>query len=876
MYHAYSNPGVGWYTEDLTAETGAPPAALGSGLSAFADVSASNQDVFFVGTNQHLYQLFSNPGVAWYSADLTAITGAPVAAPGTGLSAFEDVAHGNQDLFYIAANQHVYQLFSDPGVTWYPVDLTTTIGAPAASPETSLSAFEDVEHGNQDVFYIAANQHVYQLFSNPGVTWYPVDLTATTDAPAAAPGSGLGAFADVSAGNQDVFYVGTDQHIHQLFSNPGVTWYTADLTAAASATPAASGTGLSAFADLSAGNQDVFYVGTDQHVHQLFSDPGVAWYPEDLTSIAGAVPATSGTGLSAFADPTYGNQDVFYVGTDQHVHQFFSNPGVTWYVGDVTGGAAANSALSSFAPGEGYVTISGQITAGGSGLPGVTVSLSGTISLAATTDSNGNYSFSVPAGGSYTVTPSDASGDTFTASASQPLTSVSANQTVNFAVVLDTTPDPPPSPYPNSVSSPPSAPAGSCNITGTWNDGAYVGTWSWTLVQTGNTLSGSFNGQPPAEYGCSATSWQVSGQINGNAASLTASNPSPSAQSCNPGYQYTAANPLTVTVSFSSCTAGSASEKFPSNAGNQFASGGGGTTSGSASGPWTLASSPLTFTLNSSAQVAVPGLANAYLIPISITDNPQLTTTASVSGYSFSVNYPAQFLGNPHSNCQASLSAPSASGATTATSNVSAPTGCGGIFSVSGSIGQSFTQNAVYVVAPPDILVRELWGEASGQTVVGDQFSELAIGNTIRQRFGDNQYFKGFNAYEDMAGNSDFTGLQRCPAGCLSGVQHAIETQNAAFIYGGVNTPATNVDDSKCFLSPTPADWQKISQALNSETTVFPQGLTVNPHCWNTPNRQIVYKTAVGNNAVYKSSATPAFLFEQWRDPSDPAVIQIQ
>ncbi len=182
-------------------------------------------------------------------------------------------------------------------------------------------------------------------------------------------------------------------------------------------------------------------------------------------------------------------------------------------------------------------------------------------------------------------------------------------------------------------------------------------------------------------------------------------------------------------------------------------------------------------------------------------------------------------------------------------------------------------------MAPPDILIRELWGEANGQVLAGDQVSELAIGNAIRQRLGDKQYFYSFNNYQDMnvgQYNQGYDGLGRCPSGCLSGVQHTTETLNAALIYGGVNTPATDVADAKCFASPTPDDWNyHISPALQSKTTVYPGPLAQETGCFFRANRQIVYKTSVGTNANYKGSVVPAFVFVQWRDPSYPAVIQI-
>jgi hypothetical protein len=80
-------------------------------------------------------------------------------------------------------------------------------------------------------------------------------------------------------------------------------------------------------------------------------------------------------------------------------------------------------------------TQSGQVTLNGTGLSGVTITLTGAASATATTNAGGNYTFSEPAG-TYTLTPS-LSGYTFTP-ASQPVT-LNANQTENFTAAAGTT-----------------------------------------------------------------------------------------------------------------------------------------------------------------------------------------------------------------------------------------------------------------------------------------------------------------------------------------------------------------------------------------------------------------------------------------------------
>ena len=229
---------------------------------------------------------------------------------------------------------------------------------------------------------------------------------------------------------------------------------------------------------------------------------------------------------------------------------------------------------------------------------------------------------------------------------------------------------------------------------------------------------------------------------------------------------------------FAGCSAGAAKETaiVPPWT-NQFGqSGPGGTAQGS--GAWALATTPLTSTLSSPSQIPIPGATNnAQMIPISTSDHPQMTTTASLSSYPLDVVYSAGLESNPHSTCAASVSIPEATGTGSATSNISAsPVGCSGIFGVYGNVGGTTTQNAVDVVVAPDILIRELWGEANTQAATGDQVSELAVGNTIRQRFGDKVYFSHFNNYQDMnvgPYNQGFDGLSRCPPGCLRWNQHA-------------------------------------------------------------------------------------------------------
>ena len=266
------------------------------------------------------------------------------------------------------------------------------------------------------------------------------------------------------------------------------------------------------------------------------------------------------------------------------------------------------------------VTISGQVTAGGAGLPGVNIILSGGISNAMATTSDGDYAFSVIAGANYTITPV-LPGYVFSPP-SQALSAVNANQTVNFTLAgnpnsgggpTDGNPDTPPIVYPNCVGTPPVPGPGSPNcmdLTGSWSD---TTGGSWQMVQNVNLISGNLS---VTTANCSAN-WTVSGQATspGNY-NLTAT---PQQGSCN-------RNSASINLSLTSCTSGSASYVFTQGGSTGFLGGGG--SSNSATGVWTRLTPPITFSTTPSGSIAM-----------STGDTVQLKTTGSLPTAAVNVTY---------------------------------------------------------------------------------------------------------------------------------------------------------------------------------------------------------------------------------------------
>lgn len=366
LHHIYSN--TTWLTDDPGGFTNAQPVASGSSISSFLDPTGvttgkpAGQSVYYVGTDQHVHHVFSN--TTWFTDDPTAMTGATLAASGSPTSSFLDVTgvttggKPGQAIFYIGTDQHVHHFFTD--TTWHTDDPTANSGAPLAeSGGHGLCSFLDPTGATtgspgQAIFYIGTDHHVHHIYSN--TTWHTDDPTAMTGAPLAATGSSLTCFLDptgVTTGSphgQSIFYIGTDQHVHHLYSN--TAWHHDDPTAMTGAPLAATGSSLSSFLDKTGvttgapAGQSIFYIATDQHVHHIYSN--TTWHTDDPTAMTSSPVAATGSPLSSFLDPTGvttgapAGQSIFFIGTNGHVYQIYSN--TTWFANDTTGDTGATLA----------------------------------------------------------------------------------------------------------------------------------------------------------------------------------------------------------------------------------------------------------------------------------------------------------------------------------------------------------------------------------------------------------------------------------------------------------------------------------------------------------------------------------------------------
>ena len=86
-----------------------------------------------------------------------------------------------EQVFYVDSNQHVNLINFAYGANQ---DLSRNVGGTLAQPllggctsGASMTSISSDDKGGEDVFYVGADQHVYEFHYEGGITWLNIDLT---------------------------------------------------------------------------------------------------------------------------------------------------------------------------------------------------------------------------------------------------------------------------------------------------------------------------------------------------------------------------------------------------------------------------------------------------------------------------------------------------------------------------------------------------------------------------------------------------------------------------------------------------------------------------------------------------------------------------
>jgi hypothetical protein len=352
----------GWSDVDVTALTNAPVAVSGSALTSAFDHTTNYAHAYCLGTNHHVYEVYGT-GSAWVSDDATAMAGAPVAVSGSALTSFIDNTNNSSipHVFYLGTNQNVYELYYTYTGGWHSDDPTALAGAPSAAGGSSLSSFlfylvsNNVLITGMEVFYEGTNQQVYELSWQGGRFWSEQVPTILAHAPTAVVGSALTSFVDESGSSpiSHAFYLATNENVYELYDTS--SWHSDNPTSLAGAPLAVSGSALTGFINISSigdTGMHVMYLGTNEHLYALHWASGINWTSFDATASSGAPSAATGSALASFQDLA-GGVRCYFVGTNLHVYE------LNW----LSEGTASKTDLTA--------TSGGTVAASGSALTGV-------------------------------------------------------------------------------------------------------------------------------------------------------------------------------------------------------------------------------------------------------------------------------------------------------------------------------------------------------------------------------------------------------------------------------------------------------------------------------------------------------------------------
>ena len=283
-------------------------------VDGYATTFNNQQHVNFVGADNHVHELYyANNN--WHLNDLTQVAGAPDAAAASAIDGYQTSYNNQQHVNFVGPDGHVHELYYDGA--WHHNDLTQLAGAPPAALGNVLDSYETAFNNQQHVNFVGADNHVHELYYDGA--WRHNDLTQITGAPAVAAGGRTDGYVTTSNRQQQVNFVGTDNHVHELYYDGA--WRHNDLTQITGAPAAAAGSAIDGYQTAFNNQQHVNFVGADNHVHELYYDG--AWHHNDLTQITRAPAVAAGGAIDGYVTTFNSQQHVNFVGADNHVHELY-------------------------------------------------------------------------------------------------------------------------------------------------------------------------------------------------------------------------------------------------------------------------------------------------------------------------------------------------------------------------------------------------------------------------------------------------------------------------------------------------------------------------------------------------------------------------
>jgi hypothetical protein len=151
-----------WNVNDLTAATNAQPAAGNPNGYAFTANGVSGMHVVYRGVDDDIHELYWQNG-DWNVNDLTAATNAPAAAGDPNGYVFTANGVSGMHVVYRGADNDIHELYWLNG-DWNVNDLTAATNAPAAAGDPNGYMFTANGVSGMHVVYPSANGHINKFW----------------------------------------------------------------------------------------------------------------------------------------------------------------------------------------------------------------------------------------------------------------------------------------------------------------------------------------------------------------------------------------------------------------------------------------------------------------------------------------------------------------------------------------------------------------------------------------------------------------------------------------------------------------------------------------------------------------------------------------
>jgi hypothetical protein len=345
--HEEGGTTMGWKATDLFLEATMVPAF---GMPAAAN---GTRNIFWRGFTEGaggdgtLWNVWWNPstGQWFFGGELTA-GGAPPVNQFTRLAAYYFAEQQTLHIAYIAGDLSGNIIeFYGVAPSWYMNNLSISAGD-AAQAVDGPSGF--ALQGLAQVFFRGTDQHVHELFWD-SLGWHAQDLTNIAGGPLCVSAPAAYGFAGQST--QHVVYVAPGAGpltgpVHELWRDSGGNWHDGgNLTTIAGAPLPAVGA-PAGYAFEAEFTQHVFYRGTDDNIYELrWAVATNGWHywgsPTELTS----APLAAGDPAGYVFD-AQNTEHVAYRGVDGHIHELWRISGGAWSHNDLTARTGAPTAAT--------------------------------------------------------------------------------------------------------------------------------------------------------------------------------------------------------------------------------------------------------------------------------------------------------------------------------------------------------------------------------------------------------------------------------------------------------------------------------------------------------------------------------------------------